>query len=222
MGLLIILTIIVFLYTLFSEKGLINKIKSINQYNADIKEKIKNGEFKSNFTWYKTPEKYTEDDYNNSIPSEIIWYVFVNFGLGIINAAIVLCVTIAVFLFHPNPYSNETQYSFNIYALEDNLVTEGRIYGRRGTINGELKYFFLRNNPKGQIIGHIPADKTYLDYDDSVHPNIEVHQSTYEFPDWLYNFLWIYYINTPRTDYYILTVPDGTIENVGEYNIDME
>lgn len=48
--------------------------------------------------------------------------------------------------------------------MKDNLVTEGRMYYRSGRIDGELSYFFSRTMDKGEIIGHVPADSSYIKY----------------------------------------------------------
>ena len=116
----------------------------------------------------------------------------------------------------------ETSYSFNINALKDNLVTEGRLYGRRGYIDGELSYFFSRTMDKGEIIGHIPADKTYIRHDDTVRPRIEVYQSQIDIPEWVYKVFFIEWMNSKSTDYYVIVAPEGTIVNTGTYQIDME
>lgn len=65
----------------------------------------------------------------------------------------------------------ESYYTFNINSLKDNLVTSEEIHGGafcvRGTIDGEISYFFSRTTDKGETIGHIPANKSYIKYDDN-------------------------------------------------------
>lgn len=116
----------------------------------------------------------------------------------------------------------ETSYwEFNINALNDNVVTEGKWYGRRGSVDGELSYFYCRPLSLGEKIEHIPADKTYVQYSESEHPHIEVHQTRVVIPKWLSKLLWVDMFNTKQTDYYILVVPEGTITTTGQYEIDM-
>lgn len=129
------------------------------------------------------------------------------------------CVYIGVSMCEP---PRETSYwSFNINALQDNLVTEGEWYGRRGHVDGELSYFYSRTLPQGEKIGHIPADKTYVKYDNDARPHIEVHQSQLDIPEWLYKVFWLDWMNDKHTDYYVIVVPEGTISVSGEYEIDM-
>lgn len=120
----------------------------------------------------------------------------------------------------------ESEWSFNINALKDNLVTEGEfhgsMFGTRGYVDGELSYFYSRTMSKGEIIEHIPADKTYIRYDDTVHPRVEVHQSNLDIPEWLYKVFFLETLNKETTDYYVIVAPEGTITNTGIYQIDME
>lgn len=217
MGLFIIFAILIALCTLFCEDGLVDDIKNMDNYNAEIKRKINRGS--TRWIFGEGDVKYDESDYR-TVFGQIFKWIFVNIGLNIVNAILVLCVSVALTVFYP--YNADSQYSFNINALEDNLVTSGRFYGRRGTVDGELSYFFSRTMNQGEKIGHIPADKTYIVYDEKSHPNIEVHQKSKRYPDWLYDFLWIRWVNDSYVDYYVLTVPKGTISNMDNYEIDMK
>ena len=118
----------------------------------------------------------------------------------------------------------EDQWEFNINALEDNLVTQGEIHGGmfavRGYFDGELSYFYSRTMSRGEIIEHIPANKTYIRYDDTVHPKVEVHTEELDIPKWVKEHL-IFDLDSKQTDYYVIIVPEGTLKNSGEYNIDM-
>lgn len=117
----------------------------------------------------------------------------------------------------------EDQWEFNINALEDNLVTQGEIRGGmfavRGYFDGELSYFYSRTTSRGEIIEHIPANKTYLKYDNTVHPKVEVHTKELGIPKWIREL--IIELDTTQIDYYVIVVPEGTLKNSGEYNIDM-
>ena len=145
----------------------------------------------------------------------------------LLNAIVVLCISFVVcagcaFL---RP-SIETKWSFNINALQDNLVTEGSFRGGAfsmiGYVDGELSYFYSRTLAKGEVIRHIPADKTYIKYDDDTHLRIEVHQSQCNIPEWMYKVFYCSVFNGKQTDYYVIIVPEGTIANTGQYNIDMQ
>ena len=116
----------------------------------------------------------------------------------------------------------KSHWEFNINALNDNLVTEGEWYGRRGHVDGELSYFYSRPLSLGEKIEHIPADKTYVQYSDSERPHIEVHQKQVVIPKWLSKLLWVDLFNSKRTDYYIIVVPEGSITSTGQYEINME
>lgn len=150
-----------------------------------------------------------------------------NIFLNIINffAIIVISFFAMIFLACVCP-QEETQYSFEINALKDNLVTEGELHGgmfsMRGYVDGEISYFFSRTMSKGEVIGHIPADKTYIRYDNNVHPCIEVHQSRIDIPKWMYKVFFLEMMNDTSTDYYVIVAPEGTITNTGTYQIDME
>ena len=117
--------------------------------------------------------------------------------------------------------SEKSQWQFNINAMQDNLVTEGNFYARRGHVDGELSYFYSRTMSLGEKIEHIPADKTYVRCSDDEQPHVEVHQSRIDIPEWMYKVFFLKAINEKTTDYYVLVVPEGTITNTGQYEIDM-
>lgn len=134
-------------------------------------------------------------------------------------AIVVFIVSILVVWAYPR---ENIDYSFNIKSLNDNIVTTGEFYCRRGSIDGELKYFFLRNTDKGKKIGHIPADKTYIEYDNDDTPHIEVYKTTHIFPEWLEKLLFVDCFNEEIVEYYRIVVPEGTISVEDTYIIDME
>lgn len=151
-----------------------------------------------------------------------IWFLR-NIGYNLVNAMFVFMMSMLMLLVMCNVRPKETsQYEFNINALQDNLVTEGRRYGRRGYVDGELSYFFSRTMANGEKIGHIPSDKTYVQYSNTERPHIEVHQKRVDIPDWMNKVFWLEPFNPYATDYYVIVVPEGTITNSGQYEIDME
>lgn len=150
------------------------------------------------------------------------WF-WTNVGLNLLNIIGVWLLSCVLFFGLCFVLPRETsQWEFNINALEDNLVTEGRCYGRRGYVDGELSYFYSRSFANGEKIGHIPADKTYIKYDDEAHPHVEVHNRRLDIPEWLSKVFFIDWMNGWGTEYYVLIVPEGTITNSGEYLIDMK
>lgn len=149
------------------------------------------------------------------------WLGF-NVTLNIINWFFVICLSCLLFFGLHFVCSSETsQWEFKINAMQDNLVTEGNFYGRRGHVDGELSYFYSRTLSYGEKIEHIPADKTYIRYSNDEYPHVEVHQSRLDIPDWLYKVFFIEWMNSPNTRYYVMVVPEGTITNTGQYEIDM-
>lgn len=157
-----------------------------------------------------------------------VWdWIWENLFLTVINLIIVFGISCLVFFVLCFTQPNlESQWSFNINALKDNLVTEGEFHGSmfstRGYVDGEISYFYSRTMSKGETIGHIPADKTYIRYDNTVHPNIEVHQRQIDVPKWMYKVFFIEMMNGKTLDYYVIVAPEGTITNTETYQIDME
>ena len=149
------------------------------------------------------------------------WF-WMNVGMNLVNVVMVWFLSTLLFFGLSFVLPSETsQWEFNINALEDNMVTEGQWYGRRGYVDGELSYFYSRTHAAGEKIGHIPADKTYITYDNDARPHVEVHNRRKDVPEWLSKTLFIDWMNSWSTEYYVLVVPEGTITNTGEYAIDM-
>lgn len=209
MILFILIAIVILIYTIFAEDGLINSIKEMNEYNERIK------------SYHRC--NYSKKDLK-SIRSVITEFIFYNIALNVFNVFIVLIISFFVICVYPK--TAESEYSFGINSLQDNIVTEGKIYGRafytRGYIDGELSYFFSRTMSKGEVIGHIPANDTYIKYDNENNPCIEVHQISYDFPEWLTYMLPVEMLNNKEIDYYVIVVPEGTMTSDGIYKIDME
>jgi hypothetical protein len=161
-----------------------------------------------------------------NILKEIWGWIWLNIGLNIINIVAVFCISCVLFFGLCFVCESETsQWEFNINALQDNLVTQGEFRGRyasRGYVDGELSYFYLRPMYIGEKVEHIPANKTYVQYSDSEHPHVEVHQSCMDVPEWLSKVFFIDWMNSKTTQYYVLVVPEGTITNAGQYEIDMK
>ena len=185
-------------------------------FNNDdgIRKRYKNG-------WYNC-KHFDECSFKEDVVSNIILSAMVAFIISGIFTLILICLPI----FPTYDYS----YKFNINSMKDNLVTEGRMYYRSGRIDGELSYFFSRTMDKGEIIGHVPADSSYIKYDDDVHPNIEVHQEKIDWDKatgWKVFDPWLCLFGSKHFEYsqekeYIITVPSDTLTEQSSYEIDME
>lgn len=230
MYLVIIIAIVFFVWLLFGKNGLINEIKPKIEHNKEIRRKIKNNEPKRqnkryncfgyplNGSYEEITENYTKKDlqkYSDDIGS----FVLINILFNIVNFIIVFILSAFIVALSPK---QETNYEFKINSLKDNMTTEGYLYGRRGYINNELTYFFSRSYVDGEKIGHIPADKTYVKYNNEEDPHITVYQEKPIVNKFLDKMTFASEINATKTIKYIITVPEGTIETTGTYSIDME
>lgn len=196
MILFIVVAICILLYTLFADDWLIYHIK------RDLKSKHPCKEILKDFGMW-----FWSNVFFNTINIFLVWLVSIVLFVG-------LCFVCP---------DETSQWQFNINAMQDNLVTEGTFaYRGRGHIDGELSYFYSRTLSRGEMIEHIPANKTYIRYSDTERPHVEVHQSRLDIPEWLTKVFFIKWMNEKQTDYYVLVVPDGTITNTGQYEIDMK
>lgn len=220
MILFILIAVGIAIYTIFADGCLIDCINSIEKINKEIKERIEHGQINWDSFSYR---KYNEHDYD-SIPKNILYCVLLNIMLNAtLNFLIVLLISAIIVGFFPK---EESYYSFNINSLKDNIVTNGEIHGGafcvRGSIDGEISYFYSRVTDKGEIIEHIPANKSYIKYDDNKTPCIEVHQKNHKVPEFFYKLLFAEWCNNKSIDYYVIIVPNGTISMDGTYEIDMK
>ena len=195
MILFVIIALCIFIYTLFADNWLIYHIKRDSRGKRPCIEILKDIDI-----WF--------------------WY---NLGFNILNAATVfvisLCVLVVCAFVCPEEKSH---WEFDINAMQDNLVTESQWYGRRGSVDGEISYFYSRTMSMGEKIEHIPADMTYVQYSNTERPHVEVHQTQLNIPEWCNKVFFLKWMNGKHTDYYILVVPEGTITNTGQYTIDMQ
>lgn len=219
MILFILIAIGIALYTIFADGWLIDSIKNIEEINKKVKENIEYG--RTNYDTFSF-RKYNEHDYE-SVSKNILYWIMLNILFNVINFIIVFMISGIVVLCCPKA---ESYYTFNINSLKDNLVTSGEIHGGafcvRGTIDGEISYFFSRTTDKGETIGHIPADKSYIKYNDSKNPCIEVHQKNHNIPEIVEKLLFTKWCNDKSVDYYVIIAPNGTISTTGTYEIDMK
>ena len=207
MVLLILVIIGVLIYTIFYKDGLINSINRMKEYNQNVRQR----------------RYYNKNDFI-SLPEVVGSFIVYNIFLDIIGFMIIAFVSFMLVSLYPKEI--ESQYSFKINSLKDNLVTEGQIRGgifyMRGNMDGEISYFFSRTMLNGEKVGHIPASKTYIRYDNECAPCIEVHQVSKDFPGWLKALTFVEPLNKETTDYYTIVVPEGSISCESEFNIDLE
>lgn len=219
MILFIFIAIGIALYTIFADDWLIDSIKDIEETNKEVKENIEYG--RTNYNTLLRRE-YNKHDYK-SVPKYIFQWFILNIVVNGLNCLIVFAISIVTVSFCPKA---ESYYTFNINSLKDNLVTSGEIHDGafcvRGAIDGEISYFFSRTTDKGETIGHIPADKSYIKYDDNKKPCVEVHQKNHKIPEIVEKLLFTKWCNEKSVDYYIIIVPNGTILTTETYEIDME
>ena len=205
-------------FALYKARGA-NVISITEETNKEVKENIEYG--KINYDTFPFRE-YNEHDYG-SVPKIIFQWFLLNIFFNVINFIFVFIISAIVVVCCPKA---ESYYTFNINSLKDNLVTSGEIHGGafcvRGTIDGDISYFFSRTTDKGETIGHIPADKSYIKYDDNKKPCIEVHQKNYKIPEIIEKLLFTKWFNNKSVDYYVIIAPDGTISTTGTYEIDMD
>lgn len=218
MGLFIIFGICIFFYLLLEEDGTINYFKTMEEYNKDIKWNIECR--RTNYNVLLSRE-YSEKDYRTLFRG-IRDFILLNLVLNAFSIVIVVIISFfASLLVEMEPYD----YSFNIKALNDNSRIEGEFRGStfssRGYIREELSYSYLREYEQGEKIEHIPADNTYIKYDDEIQPHITVYKERCA-PTELMKFLFFEdFFNEERVIRYELTVPTGSVQN-DVYEIDME
>lgn len=219
MILFILIAIGIELYTIFADGWLIDSNKCIEKDNEIIKTKIEFG--RMNYDTFPLRE-YNKHDYE-SIPKNILSWFFINIMFNAVNFIFVFIISAIVVSCCPKA---ESYYTFNINALNDNLTTRGEIHGnafyKSGSFDGELSYFFSRTMNNGEIIGHIPANKSYINYDENRKPCIEVHQENHKIPEFVDKLLFAKWCNDKFVNYYVIIVPNGTISVDGTYEIDME
>lgn len=100
----------------------------------------------------------------------------------------------------------------DIYALQDNITTDGSFFLGSGHIDDELKYFYVEKTELGYTVKNIDADQAYIQYTtDRCH----IEKQSYTFDNWF-----VRLIAEPITDRYIIYIPEGSIVN--NYSVDLK
>ena len=110
----------------------------------------------------------------------------------------------------------EYDYSYNIYALEDNMVINGNGGRLHFYIEQDMMYYHMANYKDGKKMYAVPKDKSYIVEDKNSNPKIEIYRGKPAINNW-----W----NSKMYDYsgiveYKIVVPEKTIIN--EFNINMK
>lgn len=101
----------------------------------------------------------------------------------------------------------------NIYALQDNLTTEGSFFLGSGHIDDELKYFYVKETDIGYTVCNVDADDSYIRYTtDNCHVERQICTFTNDFVN-----LIAFQFDDTR---YIFHIPDGSILN--NYAVDLQ
>ena len=108
---------------------------------------------------------------------------------------------------------------YKIYSLKDNYGVEGYIGRWHGSIDSDLEYAYIYEvKGKGLTVGHIPADKTYINFSEDA-TSVTIYAYT-ERPK--SKFLqWFFGESTNPAEYHIVA-PKGSILITDEYIVDLE
>lgn len=99
-----------------------------------------------------------------------------------------------------------------IYALQDNITTEGSFFLGSGHVDDELKYFYVEETELGYVVNNVDADNAYIKYTtDRYH----LERLSYTFDNWF-----VRLIAFPMNNRYVFYIPDGSIIN--NYTVDLK
>lgn len=141
---------------------------------------------------------------------------------GLIGIAVALLVFLSIILATCGAeyeIVEEPVAQYEIYSLKDNYGVDGYIGRWHGSINSELEYAYIYEvKGKGLTVGHIPADKTYINFSEDA-TSVTIYAYT-ERPK--SKFLqWVFGESTNPVEYHIVA-PKGSILITDEYIIDLE
>lgn len=99
-----------------------------------------------------------------------------------------------------------------IYALQDNVTTDGSFFLGSGHIDDELKYFYVEKTDLGYTVKNVDADRAYIQYtSDRYH----IEKYSYTFDNWFVRLIAI-----PVSERYVIYIPEGSIVN--NYSVDLK
>lgn len=108
---------------------------------------------------------------------------------------------------------------YEVCSLKDNYGVDGYIGRWHGSIDSDLEYAYIYEvKDKGLTVGHIPADKTYINFSESatsVTIYAYAHRPKSKFLQWFFG------ESTNPVEYHIVA-PKGSILITDEYIIDLE
>jgi hypothetical protein len=141
---------------------------------------------------------------------------------GLIGTMVALLVLLGIFLATCGAeYETveEPVAQYEIYSLKDNYGVDGYIGRWHGSINSELEYAFIYEvKGKGLTVGHIPADKTYINFSEDA-TSVTIYAYTKRPKS---KFLqWFFGESTDPAEYRIVA-PKGFIVIADEYIVDLE
>lgn len=220
---MILFKILSYIFIIFIIISCIKEVREILVDNKKVNKKIKEQDEwnKEHTSYWERRNTYSKDDLKN--PIKPIWsYSWYGIAAIILAFLISLGISTMACIFYC-PMENY-EYDFKINSLKDNLVTAGDVSGGifcvTGSIDGEINYYYSRTMINGDRIGHIPANKTYVKYNNEVKPKITVYKERVAYPEWFEK--WFFTFNIDDLRYYVITVPEGTMINNGTYEVDLE
>jgi hypothetical protein len=153
---------------------------------------------------------------------EVMDFVFGVIIGGLIGAMVALLVFLGIILATCGAeyeIVEEPVAQYEIYSLKDNYGVDGYIGRWHGSIDSELEYAYIYEvKGKGLTVGHIPADKTYINFSEDA-TSVTIYAYT-ERPK--SKFLqWFFGESTNPAEYHIVA-PKGSILITDEYIIDLE
>lgn len=142
---------------------------------------------------------------------EIFWLSVLVF-IGSILGATLLCAFSSEIAEECADKTYSIAEDVDIYAMQDNLATEGNFFLGSGHVDDELKYFYVVKGEFGYTVTNVNADNTYIQYT-SERCHLEKH--TYTFDNWFVRLIAI-----PCSEHYVFYIPEGSIIN--NYTVDLK
>ena len=151
--------------------------------------------------------------------TECILGIIVGGLIGILVALLVLLGIILAACGAEYEIVEDPVAQYEIYSLKDNYGVDGYIGRWHGSIDSDLEYAYIYEvEGKGLTVGHIPADKTYINFSEDA-TSVTIYAYT-ERPK--SKFLqWIFSESTDPAEYRIVA-PKGSIVLADEYIVDLE